>query len=172
MDSGVDKELRRNGSELISRSDYYDLDTSIDVAFRSNLEVDEIRNVCLGQENESDESDSCDDATDEAFRKATIKKKITVDDAVEWVQSQLYEFHLANEEKEIHSEYEELRRHVEELTEKHQKLLEEEDDYDKDSDKEEYDVQHFMDDSQRTMDMQMKQHAEMNKIKELMKKYN
>ena len=97
--------------------------------------------------------------------KTKIKKKISVDDAVAWVESQLHDVRLMEEEEIITSEYENLKRQMERLEEEHMKALAE---AENDPDQEERQVTDMMSDAQRTRDTIMKQHFKgTNKIEKL-----
>ena len=100
-----------------------------------------------------------------ALQTKSLKKKITVDDAVAWVESQLYDVHLLEEEETISSEYEILKKQMEEMEQEHMKVLEE---AANDPDQEERQVTEMMSDAQRTRDTIMKQHFKgTNKIDKL-----
>ena len=87
-------------------------------------------------------------------------KKIPVEDAIEWVESQLHDMRLAQEKEMIATEYRELQAQM--------KLLE--DAILDDPDQEEHEVVGVMSDSQRTKDMVMKQHFKSNNIEKLRQK--
>jgi hypothetical protein len=100
-----------------------------------------------------------------ALQTKSLKKKITVDDAVAWVESQLHDVHLLEEEETIASEYEILKKQMEEMEQEHMKVLEE---AANDPDQEERQVTEMMSDAQRTRDTIMKQHYKgTNKIDKL-----
>ena len=100
-----------------------------------------------------------------ALQTKSLKKKITVDDAVAWVESQLHDAHLLEEEETIASEYEILKKQMEEMEQEHMKVLEE---AANDPDQEERQVTEMMSDAQRTRDTIMKQHFKgTNKIDKL-----
>ncbi len=103
-----------------------------------------------------DEDDEDQEVISKVKRKAG-RRKFTDAEAIAWVEEQIHEIHLQEEEAAIQAEYAELQQHMAKLELSHQEALEE-------PDQEERQLQMMMSDVAKEHDKDMQTHTKLEKL--------
>lgn len=105
-----------------------------------------------------DEKDDEDKQTVEKVKKKSGRRKFTDAEAIAWVEDQIHEIRLQEEEDAIQAEYAELQKHMQQLEAQHKEAL-------ADPDQEERQIQMMMSTVAKEHDTDLSTHGVLNKNK-------